>query len=163
MSESKEIITIFKLYLDDIWLFLKQWDPLFAKYIETKGLMEDICQKLKTIKPATDALMVYKMIQNSSVHTDALVIYHRNEVSVIMCHLIYKCVYPIHESEMHFMERSKWSSQRYWEYKALYDTVRQKVLSSNSYDIDSIKYELIEMKSIKHGNDINEMVWDYLI
>jgi hypothetical protein len=82
-------------------------------------------------------------------------------VSAILCHLIYKCVYPIHESELHFVERSTWSSQKYWEYKTLYDTIRQKILSSNSYDVDSIKYDLIEMKSMENGNEINEMGWDY--
>jgi hypothetical protein len=158
MSIPSEIVDTLQLYVDDIWLYLKQWDPLFAKYIETNNIMENVCQKLRKIRPLTDAMMIYKMMQNSTFHTNVLTIHHRNEVSVILCHLIYKCVYPIHESEMHPIERSTWSSQKYWEYKSLYDTIRQKVLSSNSYDVDSIKYELIK---IKCENEINEMGWDY--
>jgi len=161
--ESSEIVKTCQLYIEDIWIYLKKWDPIFATYIQTKKLTINVCQKLMKIKQLVDAMIIYKMMLESSYHSDVLKIHHRNEVSILLCHVLYKCAYPVHKSEIHPFEYDEWSEQKYWACKTQYDIMRQIVLSRDTYDVDTISYDFIKTKTINNGHDEYDLSWDYSV
>lgn len=136
------IVKNISLTTDNIYNYLKEWDPEYSMKIMTEGYKEILCKHLSYNEEIIDIMITYKLIEQTNHLDNYIKIYHRNRLYCALSHLIYKVPYPIHISKLDDNDKKIWNSDKYWLSKSFYDKARKKVMNE-SIDINNIIFNNI--------------------